>query len=196
MFLCEKCGKKFKLKEDWERHVSKHSNEPQKKKYKIRSKHILVFAALFIAGFAITFLMRPPVQTAKSAEDLYLDEPFPFGREFIHWHATPFVYICGEKREIPAPQGDSHMGFPDVHTHSDKLIHIESVVSSRRQIILKRFFDGIGIKFSSSEIWDKKNGDLCSNNTGTVKMLVNGADNMEFGNYIPRDGDRIEIRFG
>lgn len=195
MFLCEKCGKKFKLKEDWEKHSSKHSREPERKKYRIKSRHILVFAVLFIAGFAITALMKPSAQTSKSVEDSYLDEPFPFGRDFIHWHATPSIYVCDEKREIPSPQGDSHMGFTDMHTHSDKLIHIESVVSSRRQIILKRFLEGIGITFSSNEIWGKKNGDLCGNKTGAVKMLVNGAGNMEFGNYVPRDGDRIEIRF-
>lgn len=195
MFLCEKCGKKFKLKEDWEKHAAKHSGAPEKKKYKVRSKHILVFAALFIAGFAIATLMKPSAQTFKSAEDTYLDEPFPFGREFIHWHATPSIYICGEKREIPSPQGDTHLGFPDMHTHSDKLIHIESTVSSRRQIILKRFFEGIGITFSASEILGKKNGDLCGNKTGNVKMTVNGADNKELENYVPRDGDKIDIRF-
>lgn len=192
MFLCEKCGKKFKLKEDWEKHIAKHPVS-EKKKFQIRSKHLLFFAAMFIIGAVIATLAKPA--TPSNQSNSYLDEPFPFGREFIHWHASPSIYICGQRREIPAPQGDSHMGFPDFHTHSDKLIHVEGVVSNRRQITLGRFFEGIGIKFSSDEIWGKLNGDLCGDTAAFVKMKVNDVDNKEFGNYVVRDGDKIEIRF-
>lgn len=203
MYLCEECGKKFKEKEELERHSRVHSKKEVKKKSGLRIKADYKLVAVAIALFALGFLVfRTLTPTDDGGEnsstrpsESYLDEPFPFGRESIHWHATPSIYICGQKREIPAPAGDAHLGYDDLHTHSDRLIHVESVVTNRRQITLGRFFGGIGIKFSGQQIWDRKNSDLCDGKPASVKLLVNGNEDPEFENYVIADGDRIEIRF-
>ena len=111
----------------------------------------------------------------------------------VHWHATPHIFLCGGERLIPTPPETN----PLLHTHEDRLIHIEGSVSGPELITLERFFDGLDIKFSETEIWGKKNGDICENsvNAGNVSMKVNGQPNAEFQNFVPKDGDVIEIRF-
>ncbi|MBI4052835.1 MAG: hypothetical protein HY394_02240 [Candidatus Diapherotrites archaeon] len=111
----------------------------------------------------------------------------------VHWHATPRIFLCGGEKLIPTPPETN----PLLHTHEDRLIHIEGSVSGPEQITLERFFDGIGIKFSSTGIWGKRNGDTCENTgkAGKVSMKVNGSANTEFQNFVPKDGDVIEIRF-
>ena len=121
----------------------------------------------------------------------------PYTSGPVHWHASLDTFICGEKVLVPeeAPLGEHMLGLPLLHTHADRLIHIEGQVWKKEDIALGRYIDVIGEKFSNEQILDKKNGDLCDETPGKVNMFVNGKENLEFRDFVPKDGDKIEIKF-
>ena len=119
---------------------------------------------------------------------------FPLGN--IHWHATPLVYVCGENIPTPVPTPGTHLGSNLLHTHDDRLAHVEGSVASPNQITLGIYMANIGMRFSETQLVDKKNGDLCPDGeTGTVKLVVNEVENTQLNNYVIRDGDTMEMRF-
>jgi len=109
----------------------------------------------------------------------------------VHWHATPLIEICGEEKLIPIAPIVSHL----LHTHEDRKIHVEGVVSDPSMITLGQFFKNINVPFSSTQIMDKKNGDLCNGREGKVSMTVNGVESNEFENHVVADGETILIKF-
>lgn len=109
----------------------------------------------------------------------------------LHWHAKLSIYIKGEKREVPEGVGLGAVEQP-VHTHdASGAVHMEFPgVVKKDDLKLGQFFKIWGKEFDSSCIFDKCNGE-----DGKVKMLINGQESQEFGNYSMRDGDQIEIRY-
>ena len=113
----------------------------------------------------------------------------------LHWHPKVTVTIKGEKQEIPANLGLGGAVHGKIHTHDtdakDGVVHIEAQgVVTKDDIRLGRFFQVWGKEFTSTKIFDKTNGA-----EGTVKMMVNGKETIEFENYKMRDGDQIEIKY-
>lgn len=103
----------------------------------------------------------------------------------IHYHPTLKITISGEDQEIPANIGLVGAHNP-MHTHDpDGVIHLEySSAVYENDIRLGEFFKLWKKDFDSTKILDS---------TGEVKMLVNGEENNEYGNYILENGDLIEI---
>jgi len=115
-------------------------------------------------------------------------------RNGFHWHPKLTVTIKGRKQEIPANLGIGAV-HQEIHTHDqdakDGVIHMEMKgVVTKDEIKLKNFFRVWGKEFSSTQIFDKENGE-----EGKVKMMVNGKENIDFKNYQMRDGDKIEVRY-
>jgi len=115
-------------------------------------------------------------------------------RNGLHWHPKLTVTIKGRKQEIPANLGIGAV-HQELHTHDqdakDGVIHMEMKgVVAKDETKLKNFFGVWGKEFSSTQIFDKKNGE-----EGKVKMMVNGKENIDFENYQMRDGDKIEVRY-
>ncbi len=110
----------------------------------------------------------------------------------IHWHPELSIYVKGEKQEINANLGMGAGMMAAVHTHDTTgVLHLEPrgrVTKNDTKIGV--FFKIWRKQFSSNCIFDSCNGP-----EGTVKMLVNGAENNEFENYQMNDKDKIEIRF-
>lgn len=119
----------------------------------------------------------------------------------VHWHARVNVKICGESRELPADKaleahGKSAVGEPLLHHHHDGIAHIEGTILRPEEITIGRFFDVIGAKFSNTEIFEKTNGDQCSDGkVGKVKTTANSESLTEPRDYVLRDGDLIEVEF-
>lgn len=109
----------------------------------------------------------------------------------IHWHPYLSIRIHGEEITIPANIGLAGRHNP-MHTHeTDGIIHLEySGAVSEDNIRLKNFFEIWGRSFNRECILDSCNGEK-----GTMRMMVNGEPNNEFGDYMMRDEDRIEIIF-
>ena len=133
-----------------------------------------------IAGIVWAVLASP-----KSSEDDIIS------RRGIHWHPTLAITIDGKPQEIPSNIGIGGV-HKDIHTHqiNDKL-HVEMRRAVRQDDIrIKKFFDIWGETFTRECILE-----YCNGEAGTVKMLVNGKENLEFENYLMQDNDRIEIIF-
>jgi hypothetical protein len=120
---------------------------------------------------------------------------FPTG--VVHWHAFPSVEICGQDVLLPVPNpGQGHLGSPLLHTHDDRWIHVEGAVNSPNDITLGKYFDFIGVNFSSTQLMDKTNGDLCNGVPGQVQLFINGSESFEFGDHIIMDQEKILLKFG
>lgn len=112
----------------------------------------------------------------------------------LHWHPKLTIYIKGQKQDIPANIGIGAV-HQKIHTHDedakDGVVHMEMQgVVTKDDTKLGKFFTIWGKEFSSTQIFDKKNGA-----DGTVKMTVNGQENKDFENYLMKDGDKIEVRY-
>ncbi len=112
----------------------------------------------------------------------------------LHWHPKLSIYIKGEKQELTDAIGLGAVHQP-LHTHAedykDGVIHMEMQgMITKDDTRLGNFFRIWGKVFSSTQIFDKTNGD-----EGMVKMTVNGQENTGFENYKMKDGDVIEIRY-
>jgi len=136
----------------------------------------IAIGALVVLALASIFVLPKPSGTVSS------NDPDVVAAGGIHWHPQLEIYVKGEKIEIPQNIGIGAVHQP-MHTHDDlPIIHLEFLGMVRTQDIkLGRFF----------EIWGKDMDSFGSNMT----MTVNGSPNTEFGNYIMRDGDKIELRY-
>lgn len=112
----------------------------------------------------------------------------------LHWHPKLSIYIKGEKHPFTNGIGLNGAVHNPIHTHDDAdkdIVHMEfQGVVTKEDTKLANFFKIWGKKFSSTQIFDKKNGE-----EGTVKLTVNGKGNTQFENYQMRDGDMIEIKY-
>lgn len=123
-----------------------------------------------------------------------------------HWHAQIEITLCGEHKDLPlALPGQGHRGLPYLHSHDDNKMHMEvaNQIVKKSDLSLGKFMDAMGVPFSSTQIMDRKNGDLCTNTTtpGSVKMFVNNQPNTQFKDYVPNlvadeFMDKIRIEFG
>lgn len=120
---------------------------------------------------------------------------FPYGQ--VHWHARLDISVCGEPRGLEHLGSTSHhVGLPLLHTHGDNLIHVEGAPRYFKDITLGRFFNGLGIEFSNTGIYEYENGDACPNGTpGTLQVSVNGESIQNATEYSIRDDDEIKITF-
>jgi len=117
-----------------------------------------------------------------------------------HWHVIYEYVVCGETQ--PAAPMWSGSG---VHTHGDGIMHIHPFTADEEGAgasLVKWFEYGGGVLGSdrvrlpgSPDTYT--NGGECPDGTiGTVQVIVNGALETDYEEYIPQDGDRIEIVFG
>ena len=192
---CIECNRIFNSKEALEMHNKQKHQEKIKKpliylSYKQKRKlltYFIVFIFLILISYGGYGLFK------KSAEK----EATAYTKTNVHWHTYPKVIICGEEKELPYPLGQGHLGNALLHTHSppDNFMHIEGKVYSADEIKLGKYFEVLGIKFTQSQIFDKKNGDLCNGKLGKLKMFVNDIENFELNNYVIKDKDNILIKY-
>lgn len=169
---------------DQQREQSEHvkSSKEQRKK-------TIMWSLVGIAVIAVitAIILLPKNESSQPKE--------PYSKGQVHWHATLKVFVCGEEKLMPAPTGEHHLGLPLLHTHEDRLIHIEGVVWNSEEIALGRYMEVIGQNFKDDELLDKKNGDLCNDQPGKVKLFVNGKENSGLTQYVIKDGDEYILRF-
>ena len=120
----------------------------------------------------------------------------PYTKGPVHWHAKMEIEVCGEKRDLPGSPSDSsgishgksRIGTELTHHHFDNVMHIEGVILKKEDIALGAYADRIGLTFDREHLMEKKSGDECSpGKPGQVKMFVNGEQNEEFRDFIPKE---------
>ncbi len=121
----------------------------------------------------------------------------------MHIHTAVEISVCGNRVKLPPEAGDK----TGTHTHKERdLLHFEErlkydnltqTILDKEPITLKTFFNhpDVNIKFNSTCISDKCNGDLCNGSPGEIKFFVNNQTNNEFENYVWKDRDKIKIIF-
>jgi hypothetical protein len=128
----------------------------------------------------------------------------------VHWHAHYQVWTCGERLDLQKAEGLSNrMGSSVLHSHEDDSIHVEGVVYDFMDITLGKYFQVIGGELEHDRISyptvngivNYKNGDLCDNLPGKLKVYVNGEkiENPELYVIAPEEnvppGDCIIFEF-
>lgn len=103
-------------------------------------------------------------------------------RSGLHWHPELAIFVKGEKVEMPTNIGLGAVHNP-IHTHDPSgVIHLEFPgVVRKDNVKLVRFF----------EVWGKDFMEFGS----SIRMAVNGEENIELQNYVMKDGDKIELRY-
>ena len=154
---------------------------------KTNSGLITLFASLLLVGGAVTWIfVKGPRDADPSAKVL--------AKEGVHWHADLSITIKGEKQAIPADVGTGGAAAhpENLHTHDDSgTIHAEFPgVVRANELKIGKFFEIWGKTFDANCIFDK-----CTGAEGTLKFLVNGQPNTDYGEYSTRDGDKLEIVF-
>ncbi len=61
---------------------------------------------------------------------------------------------------------------------------------------LSLFFESLGMSFSKDCLLVSNSQHLCTDGTNSIKFFVNGNPNLEFGEFVFKDGDRILISYG
>ncbi len=164
------------------------------------NKFLMYLIVILVAATIFQFVLAPKPQQTSNQNQSTSTTPLT-GWESLSrptigdsWTAEYSIYLCGEKQQ-PQPKSEN-IG---IYTEGDEKIYIKPTKQEQtgQNANLGRFFQSLGKKFSETELLDKKNGDMCSstNQTGKVKLLVNGQENKEFKNYVPRDGDNVEFKF-
>ena len=189
---CTHCNKVFTSKEALEMHTkAKHPEHKPTLDLKTKKriiKYSLTFVIIILIAYGGYNLFQ---NSAKLSSGSYT-------KGNVHWHAYPTVEICGEEKQLPYPIGaNEHLGSALLHTHSppENYIHIEGHVYSADEIKLGKYFDGLGVKFNQDEIFDTKNGDLCNNQPGKLRMFANNVESFEFRNYVIKDQDKILMKY-
>ena len=161
----------------------------QVKSSKEQKRKIFIWSLVGFAVIAIivTIMVIPKNESSQPKE--------PYSKGQVHWHATLKVFVCEEEKVMPAPVGEHHLGLPLLHTHADRLIHIEGTIWRPEEITLGRYMEVIGQNFKDDALLDKKNGDLCNDQPGRVKLFVNGKENTELTQYVVKDGEDYILRF-
>ncbi|MBI2667403.1 hypothetical protein HYX17_01375 [Candidatus Woesearchaeota archaeon] len=63
----------------------------------------------------------------------------------VHWHADFEIWNCGEKIDLVNPEGMSNrVGNSVFHEHGDNRIHVEGVVTDKKDVDLHSFFEVVG----------------------------------------------------
>ena len=174
--------KELKKKLKQEQVLAKEERRDIKKKKKKFITLLIIF--LLVAGLGyVIFALSTGGKTQS------------YSKGEVHWHAKLKVFICGTQVEMPAPPGEHELGLPLLHTHQDRLIHIEGTVWKPEDIMLGKYMQAIGKNFKEDSLLDKKNGDLCNTTQGKVKLFANGKEDPALTQYVIKDGDEYELHF-
>jgi len=199
---CDKCGKEFNSErslaqhkrdydhsklEDKERSFSEKIPTPDynfREWLKRNRRLVRITGFVLVIGAGVALVLLPNWGTSVPEEEIV-------SRNGLHRHVDLDIEILGEEQTIPMNVGIGAKEEP-IHTNTERnVLHLEfSGMVQKDDIRLSRFFDIWGERFTKECIFDK-----CNVPEGQLKMFVNGRRNYEFGDYLMRDGDRIEVVF-
>lgn len=133
---------------------------------------------IYVLGFILFFAGM--IFWSKS---LQKNDTSIIARTGIHWHPTLTIYVKGEQQEVSPNIGVGGGAMMPMHTHEPNgTIHTESAgIVRKKDLMLSQFF----------KIWGRDMNSFGTN----VKMTVNGEENTELGDYVIKDGDKIELRY-
>lgn len=172
----EKSDKKSKLnKLEQKKQTAKHN-----KKKKLQYAGIGVLALLVLGGSGFALYQQGALGSMTGAATT--NESIGVG-ETIHWHADYEITVCGQDRIL---QG----GPLQAHTHGTSTLHMEGFRESREQGTLDWIIDELGGELEENSILGQTQ---CDGEPANLTVSVNGEEVENHLDYIPRDGDRLEL---
>ena len=192
-YSCAPCQKTFDSAEALEMHnQAKHAETAtaplltSRQKKKMRN-WVIAFVIIGFLIFGTTLLVKKS-GSGNSDWTSLPDVAVPVGP--IHWHPHLRIVIDGREQIIPKDIGITSTVHYPLHTHeTDGVLHLENNNPTARTMILGYFFELWSKTFNKDCIFD-----YCTDK-GTLKMLVNGKENTEYGNYFMQDRDEILIEY-
>lgn len=120
-----------------------------------------------------------------------------------HWHVHfDTIKICDQTKIFPYETGDlqklhTHVETNKIHWHGFLPVNpVTKQITDESQLKLSNLFAELKIPIAPDGIYNFKNGNRCpSGRVGSLKILINGAEQKDFLNYIWKDGDHIVIEF-
>ena len=170
------------------------------KSRKLKTGIVLSLIILLTAGLAYSVVIVHTSGAAQRGVKVCVSDSECYWS--AHIHAELELDICGDASyRFPIEVGP----LDGPHTHEEKNrihFHERLRIDPKTEIILNTsllhvgtFLDNMEVEFSRDMIQDKKNGDVCNDKPGYVKMYVNEKPNGAFRDYVWKDGDKIRIVF-
>lgn len=144
----------------------------------MQNKNIFIITGIVVVLGIILF-----ASFGNEAKIQSIDSENLISQNGIHWHPELTIYKNGEKIELPSDIGLGTTHNP-IHTHDEDaasgVLHLEfNGLVYQKDTKLSEFF----------KVWNKDINSFGSNMT----MTVNGIASNEFGDYLMKDGDKIEL---
>ena len=168
-----------------------------RKKKKVKSNHYLyILPAIVLVGVLIFFGQY----THHPTDDVPFDLPTSGDTiivptdDIVHSHFDFKVFINEEEIDFDREEFDTVNRFIHMHLgnlQGDKVVHVHA-----RNLKVGFFFNTIGMNFDSECFSLETNEEFCNDDENKLRFFVNGEENFEFGEYVPRDLDRILITYG
>lgn len=116
------------------------------------------------------------------------------GNKIIHLHVDFKVFINGKELNFNKEKYNEKHPFAHLHLSNpegDKVIHFEGL-----RVPIGFFFKTLGFTLTKDCLIDDEGNKFCNDGRKKLRMFVNGKENFEFGEYYPRDLDKILISYG
>ncbi len=152
----------------------------------MKNKYTIFIVGILIPVGLMVLLYFADDKNKPNDSDLIKNEQSEIiSKNGLHWHSQLAIYVKGDKVEIPPNVGLGAVHNP-VHTHIEDaeqgVLHLEfNGIVRANDTMLGEFF----------KAWNKDMDFFGSN----MVMKVNGVENTEFGNYLMKDGDEIELNY-
>lgn len=113
-----------------------------------------------------------------------------------HVHAYFKVYLGGEIVDFNEKRYFVKSAFAHVEPEKNEeetgsVLHIHA-----KGVPLRLFFESLGMRFDSSCFKLESEEEFCNNEDNKLRFFVNGAENSQFGDYVPENLDKILISYG
>ncbi len=169
--------------------------KPKKENEVLRAAYaFLLLSGIAAAMFALVLIAAPAVQQAIIPEKVD-DEQHAVGPPgSTHIHATFRVYINDEPLNFGLPTYNERSPF--VHLHIDNPIGGQEIHKHATNIRLGDFFHTLGMEFNNNCFTLDTNESYCTNETHTLKFVVNGEPGKDYQNTDIMDRDKYLISYG
>ena len=194
VFKCEHCSKEFKSKESLKMHSNAKHVIAKKERFFFDKKFVKtlkIFSIIFLGLFSLVFLFNFISSKAYDCNTVPAEVMNIVSHNNLatHIHQIIEISILGNKYTIPSNIGLGTDWMSPIHTHeSGGELHNEAPCF--RTFVLGDFFKIWGKNFNSTCIFDN-----CVSLNHSLKIFVNGFENLEFENLTLKDGDNIRIVF-
>ncbi|TBR08562.1 MAG: hypothetical protein EPO62_06695 [Candidatus Nitrosotenuis sp.] len=151
---------------------------------------VLITVVIFAGSSAISFIISPSKNIQTTSIDNTITSKAVQPNQG-HAHAAIMVFV-----------NDRAVDFSnEKYQDQDILTHFENgdgvtLHNHSRKAWLGMFFQTLNMTLAKNCLTLNNGSSYCSDFDNQVSFLVNGRQNSQFQHYVPKDGDRILLRYG